>query len=120
MASGWPGRISTRPSSWASCTACPPDRSRVSRTVAAEQVVRHLRRRPSAAPHARRAIAARTRGRRSGRGSSFEDVPHADVERVGPVFVLREDPRQPVALVVLEQDDLVARPPTSGCASRSR
>ena len=38
-----------------------------------------------------------------------ERVPLADFERVGAVLVLRQHPRQRVALVELEQDDLVAR-----------
>src|SRR5687767_10287651 len=38
-----------------------------------------------------------------------EYVADPDIERVGIVFVLREDPGEALALVVLEQDDLVAR-----------
>ena len=32
-----------------------------------------------------------------------------DVERVGPIFVARQNPREAIRLIVLQQDNLVAR-----------
>ena len=34
-------------------------------------------------------------------------MPHADLDGIARVLVAREDPRQPLALVVLEQQDLI-------------
>ena len=41
-------------------------------------------------------------------------APHADVERIRAIFVARENPREAVALVVFEQDDLIAAAGANG------
>ena len=46
---------------------------------------------------------------RSGRAMrASEPVAHPEVEREGAVAILREDPAEPIVLVVLEDDDLIA------------
>ena len=52
------------------------------------------------------------------RSRASEGVPLADFECVGAILVLRQHPRQAIALVELEQDDLVAWSTTTGCGSR--
>ena len=66
--------------------------------------------RPPAAPRPA-APQGRQGRRRGGRpAGASEHVPHADVERVGAIFVPREDPGQTLVLIVLEEDDLVPPP----------
>ena len=47
-----------------------------------------------------------------------KDVPFADLERVGPIFVLRKDPAKPIGLIEFEQDDFVEPSTRTGCARR--
>ena len=57
-----------------------------------------------------RQAAARSHAASSRRGhrAGIRRVPLPDLERVGAVFVLRQDPAETIALIVFEQDDLVA------------
>ena len=129
--SGWPGTVSTTCVSTLSVVSC-PSTTRWTDADGTAQVVGH--RTPSPGALRRTPCTGRRRSSRSSaRGTpcccvlgsrqpirSSEDVPHAEFERVGlRVLVPRQDPRHPIAFVVLEQDDLIVDRSCRGCAKTS-
>ena len=100
IASGSPTRVSTSSSTPLSITGTPAISTRTSVIVWPRNCC-GCRCRPHQATSSGQAISRRT--------SASERVPLSDFEGVGPVLVLRQDPRQRFALVELEQDDLIAR-----------
>ena len=114
MPSGSPTRVSISSSTPGSVTGTPAISTRTSvmvlpRYCSAPSAQRRWPRRPRRRMNSTGAIAARATRITSHTPSASERVPLPHFERVGPVLVLRQHPRQRFALVELQQDDLIAR-----------